>query len=124
MKQFDNLIIIPIPLHTSRLLYRGFNQAELLGRLLAKRLNIPIETNILKRIKKTIPQVEMKDRDKRIKNMEDVFAVNINLTVNDRQLTVFLFDDVFTTGATMRTAANVLKRGGVKKVWGMTLAHG
>lgn len=117
-------ILIPIPLHSTRLRFRGFNQAEVLGKLLAKRLNIPIKTNILKRIKKTIPQVEMKDRKKRLKNMEGVFAVNQPLTTNYQLSTMYLFDDVFTTGATLRSAANVLKRAGVKSVWGVVMAHG
>lgn len=126
------ITLIPIPLHPSRLRFRGFNQAEVLGKILAKRLNIPIRTNILKRVRKTTPQVEMKDRKKRLKNMEGVFAVN-NLAMKPfdsaqgRQysnVTIFLFDDVFTTGATLRSAANVLKRAGVKRVWGVVMAHG
>lgn len=117
-------ILVPIPLHPSRLHFRGFNQAEVLGRLLAKRLDILFKTNILKRVKKTTPQVEMKDRKKRLKNMEGVFVVN-NLTMKQwSNVTIFLFDDVFTTGATLRSAANVLKRRGVKRVWGVVMAHG
>lgn len=117
-------ILIPIPLHPSRLRFRGFNQAEVLGKLLAKRLNIPINTNILKRTRKTTPQVEMKDRKKRLKNMEGVFSIYKLPTTNYQQTTIFLFDDVFTTGATLCAAANVLKRAGVKQVWGIVMAHG
>ncbi len=117
-------ILIPIPLHISRFHFRGFNQAEVLGRIFSQRLHIPIKADILKRIRKTIPQVEMKDREKRLKNMDGVFAVN-NLSMKKwSNTTILLFDDVYTTGATLRSAANVLKRAGVKKVWGITLAHG
>lgn len=116
--------LIPIPLHPTRLRFRGFNQAEVLGRLVAKRLNIPLKTNILKRVRKTKPQVEMKERDKRLKNMEGVFAVN-QLTMKQwNNETILLFDDVYTTGATLRSAASILKHAGVKKIWGVTLAHG
>jgi ComF family protein len=132
MKQYSNVaILIPIPLHPSRLRFRGFNQAEVLGKLLAERLNIPMKTDILKRIRKTTPQVEVKDRKKRLKNMENAFSVNnlamkqcSNLPAGKAGVTILLFDDVFTTGGTLRAAANVLKRAGVKRVWGLVLAHG
>lgn len=110
-------ILVPIPLHVSRLRERGFNQAEVLGKFLAGRLNLPMRTDILRRIKKTTPQVEMKDRDKRLKNMTDVFAVNKAAS------NIILLDDVFTTGATMRSAANILKRAGVRRVWAVTMAR-
>ncbi|MBI3380263.1 ComF family protein [Candidatus Gottesmanbacteria bacterium] len=119
----QSTMFIPIPLHPSRQKFRGFNQAEVLGIKLAKKLNISIRTDILKRVKKTIPQVEMQDREKRLKNMENVFLVN-QLATNDQLPIVILFDDVFTTGATLRAAANALKRKGVKKVWGIVMAHG
>lgn len=115
--------LCPIPLHPSRLRFRGFNQAELLAGILAKRVNVPIRKDILKRIKHTVPQVEMKEREKRLKNMEHVFAINNTTIQQSNNLTIFLFDDVFTTGATLRSAANVLKRAGVKKIWGITLAR-
>jgi ComF family protein len=112
----DNMLI-PIPLHPSRFRQRGFNQAEVLGTVLAKNLHIPMQPDILRRVKETVPQVEMKKRDDRLKNMERVFRCN-NVSGN-----VVLFDDVFTTGATMRSAANVLKRGGVKRIWAVTMAR-
>ena len=82
-----------------------------------------MRTDILKRVKKTIPQVQMKDRNERLRNMEGVFALN-NLTMKQfNNSSVILFDDVFTTGATLRSAANILKRSGAKNVWGMTMAR-
>lgn len=120
------ITLVPIPLHPSRQKFRGFNQTEVLGRLLAAKLKISVKTNILKRIKKTVPQVEMKDRKKRLINMADVFSVNnLNLTMKQcNNETIFLFDDVFTTGATLRSATNILKRAGAKSVWGIVMAHG
>lgn len=121
-------ILVPIPLHPSRLRERGFNQAEKLGSLWAAQLHIPVRTDILKRVKKTEPQVSLK-REERLKNMENVFAINPSTIYSDRigvyplPSTIFLFDDVFTTGATMRSAANVLKRNGAKFVWAVTMAR-
>jgi len=119
------ITLIPIPLHPTRLRFRGFNQAEVLGKLLAKRLKISVKTNILKRVRKTVPQVEMKDRKKRLQNMEGVFTVSPNPPAGGSQYpNILLFDDVFTTGATLRSAASMLKHAGVEKVWGVALAHG
>ena len=112
-------LFIPIPLHTSRFRLRGFNQAEVLGKLLAARLNIPVRTGILKRVKITQPQVDMKNRDERLKNMKNVFRAVQTIQNKD----ILLFDDVFTTGATMRSTANVLKRAGAKRVWAVTIAR-
>lgn len=117
-----NSIFIPIPLHPSRFRERGFNQAEVLGKLVFEKYGIPMRTDILSRVKRTTPQVEMKDRKKRLANMEHVFEVQ-PFTLNNKPLTVFLFDDVFTTGATMRSAANALKRSGVTFIWAVTMAR-
>lgn len=123
IKQWNNSIFIPIPLHPSRQRDRGFNQAEVLGRLLTDRLNIPIRTDILKRVKKTTPQVEMKDRKERLRNMKNVFEINSVTIEQFNNKTMFLFDDVFTTGATMRSAGETLKRAGAKLVWAVTMAR-
>ena len=124
-------ILVPIPLHPSRFRERGFNQAEAMGHIVAKRLHVPVVTDILRRVKKSTPQVEMKSKDARLKNMDGVFAVHSNFdkitlkreNVKASKLGVILVDDVFTTGATMRAAANVLKRAGAPFVWGVTMAR-
>lgn len=110
---------IPIPLHPTRLRSRGFNQAEVLGKSVAARLNIPVRTDILRRVKITTPQVSMKTRDARLGNMKNVFRAVKTIQNGD----IILFDDVFTTGATMRSAANTLKRKGAKRVWAVTMAR-
>lgn len=121
--------LIPIPLHSSRFRDRGFNQAEVLGKILADRLHIPMRTDILKRVMATTPQVEMKDRKERLKNMKDVFALHHDTCNMTPALpagghdTFVLFDDVFTTGATMRAAGEILKRTGAKSVLAVTMAR-
>ena len=117
IQQYNNCILVPIPLHPSRFRDRGFNQAEVLGRLFADRLYIPIRTDILRRMKATTAQVEMKDRKERLKNMSNVFDAA------QQNGNIVLFDDVFTTGATMRAAGESLKRVGAKSVWAVTIAR-
>ncbi|OGG27818.1 hypothetical protein A3A64_04775 [Candidatus Gottesmanbacteria bacterium RIFCSPLOWO2_01_FULL_48_11] len=114
---------VPIPLHWMRLRDRGFNQAEVLARNIAGQLHVAVYPDILKRTKVREPQVHMKSRKDRLANMDGVFAVS-NDTLTHRHIdAVILFDDVFTTGATMRAAANVLKRAGITRVWGVTMAR-
>lgn len=114
-------ILVPIPLHGFRYRDRGFNQAEVLGKLLADRLHIPMRTDILRRVKKIAPQVEVKDRKERLKNMKGVFSINNSELISHKS--VVLLDDVFTTGATMRAAGETLKRAGAKHVWAVTMAR-
>lgn len=111
--QIPQGVLIPIPLHPSRLRFRGFNQAEELGKF----FGLPMRTDLITRTKKTVPQVEMSDKKQRLENMKNVFVAEGKVD------SVLLFDDVFTTGATMRAATMVLKRAGAKTVWGMTMAR-
>ena len=115
-------VCIPIPLHPSRFRERGFNQAEVLGIAFFEPYGISMRTDILKRVKHTMPQVAMKDRKKRLTNMEHVFTVQ-PFVMTHTPCAIFLFDDVFTTGATMRSAANALKRAGAEFVWAVTMAR-
>ncbi len=116
----EKCCVVPIALHASRLRYRGFNQAELLGMMVAHKLGVSMRAHVLVRARHTVPQVEMKDRQKRLKNMERVFMVKKTIGPGSR---ILLFDDVFTTGATLRSAASVLKRAGAAYVWGVTMAR-
>src|SRR3989339_235226 len=99
-----------IPLHPSRRRLRGFNQAEIIAKVLLKRFDISVRTDILKRVRKTIPQVDMKNREDRLLNMKGVFVVNKENIPAILQNTIILVDDVYPTGATMQSACEVLKR--------------
>ncbi len=106
-------VLVPVPLHSTRLRDRGFNQAE----VLVRQLHIPMRTDILTRTRSTSPQAEIKEKKKRLENMKNSFA--------SRQIrgNIVLFDDVCTTGATLRNAAEALKRAGANHVWAMTIAR-
>ncbi|KKR49451.1 MAG: hypothetical protein UU14_C0005G0022 [Candidatus Roizmanbacteria bacterium GW2011_GWB1_40_7] len=115
-------VVIPIPLHWWRKRGRWFNQSELIAEELAKDWNLEVRNNLLQRKKLTNSQAGLK-KDERKANIKDAFEVS---SVFDLPLTVdhvILFDDVWTTGSTMREAGNVLKRAGVTKVWALTIAR-
>jgi len=113
-------VLIPIPLHSRRLRQRGFNQSELIAKELNSAIGIPIETEALERLKNTLPQVKIKNKEKREINMRNAFLVKNKEAV--REKTIILFDDVATTGATLDDAARALKESGARSVWALVLA--
>ena len=121
LEQFKDFMIIPVPLHEKRLKSRGFNQAEIIGKVLSGKLNIQLRTDILKRVKDTSSQVKL-NKKAREENIKDAFTVNSK--VKFKNMKALLVDDIFTSGATLNECAKILKKAGVQKVWGFTLAHG
>jgi len=119
-QNFSEFSLVPIPLEKRRLGWRGFNQAEEIAKELAEYLKIPLFTKALIKIKKTLPQVEAKDKNQRKENIIGAFFCKNN--VKDKK--ILLVDDVYTTGATMNEVARILKKAGAKKVWGVVVARG
>jgi len=114
-------ILIPLPLHKKRFLERGFNQSELLLKLLQPDFDGQIRNDILKRVKYTSQQAKL-DREQRINNVQDAFkCLKPDEAAGQK---IFLLDDVLTSGATMNQAAKALKSAGAKKVIGLVIAHG
>lgn len=124
ISQFPNFSLVPIPLHSTRQRWRGFNQAEVLCRGIGKELDLPT-SNPLIRSKITKTQKDLK-KDSRLKNMADAFtlspwAINHKSEILNHQF--LLVDDVTTTGATLQEAAKTLKRHGAAKVICLTIAR-
>lgn len=113
-------LIIPVPLHSARLRERGFNQAELLGELLARRAGVPCR-NLLQRTRYTTTQTRLA-REDRMENLRNAFLVRQSSSVNNRHL--LLVDDVFTTGSTVDECARVLRQAGAASVRVATVARG
>lgn len=105
-----------MPLFWQRRNWRGFNQAELIAKIVAKKFNLTL-TDCLERIRSTKPQADLK-RGERLKNVRGIFRIK-----QKPEKAVLVVDDVWTTGATMREAIKTLKKAGVKQVWGLTLAR-
>lgn len=113
-------LVVPVPVHPSRKRTRGFNQAELLARGIAVRLQVPVCSAALIRVKKTAPQKEL-DPAGRLKNLEQAFAPG---RIPSGIKTVLLTDDIYTTGSTLEACTRILKSMGVEKVYTLTLFIG
>ncbi|MEK6646671.1 MAG: ComF family protein [Candidatus Firestonebacteria bacterium] len=114
-------IIIPVPLHKSRLQERDYNQSEILASFLKDKFNLPMHKNILKRSKQTQSQVGLK-RNERFENIKDAFIVDTTKN-NITDKSILLIDDIMTTGATINECARVLTESGAKEVNVLTLAR-
>lgn len=116
-------ILTPIPLHPLRYNWRGFNQSEEIGKLIAKEMGWRFISDILVRKKQTVPQANLSEKARQ-QNVKGIFVLNAfrRSLFTDHQ-SLILFDDVWTTGATLREAGKVLKHNGADKVWGLTITR-
>lgn len=117
----SSFLIIPIPLHHKKFLWRGFNQSELLAKKLAEEFELDLRTDVLVKIKNTKSQTDLKEEERHL-NVKKSFEVKNRKEVKDKL--IFLIDDVLTTGSTLNEAARELKKAGAQEVWGITLARG
>jgi competence protein ComFC len=110
---------VAVPLHSSRLKQRGFNQSELLARELRKRLSLDRPPGVLVRTRPTPPQVGH-DRRWRLENVRDAFEWRGSPLAAH---SILLVDDVATTGATLEACAAALRAGGSGPVMGVSVAR-
>ena len=113
--------ILPVPLHKKRKRERGYNQASILARHLARHYRLNFIQNNLIRIKHTEAQWPIKERGQRQANVKNAFHLRFPFQVQDQHL--ILIDDVFTTGATVNECAKTLKKAGAKSVLVLTVAR-
>jgi competence protein ComFC len=118
IKKIPKGIIVPIPLYRRRKNWRGFNQSEELGQRVAKSLGFNFTSDLLIKTSKTLPQARLSKKERK-ENIKGIFEINKKVLLAK----YYLFDDVWTTGSTMKEAAKVLKKAGAKEVWGVTLAR-
>ncbi len=115
-------IVIPVPLHNSKLRQRGFNQSEAIARAAVKQLPVRllVNTSALIRRRATESQTGLSRPQRRL-NMRGAFALIDSAAVAGRD--ILLIDDVLTTGTTVSECARVLRRGGAERIWVATVAR-
>jgi ComF family protein len=100
-------VIVPIPLHPLRHVQRGYNQAELLARRIAKRCRIKLARPLV-RLRYTEMQTQLHSHERRVENLRNAFALASGRAIEGKHVVVV--DDVMTTGATLQSAARELER--------------
>lgn len=121
MKLRGTYTLIPVPLHKKRENLRGFNQVEIIGKKIAKQKNWEFIPNLLIRTKSTTPQVKLKGSARRT-NLSGVFRIN-PIYIKDNISNMLIFDDVFTTGSTIREVTKALKESGYENIKTFTIAR-
>ena len=113
-------LVVPVPLHPSRLASRGYNQAALLAGPVARALGVPLAARALVRTRDTAQQAKL-DRDARLRNLMQAFAVRAPREIAGKR--VLLVDDVRTTGATLRACQDALAHAGAIEVTSAVVAR-
>jgi len=109
----EERLLVPVPLHRTRLWGRGFNQSALIARELSRRLNISTDPMALRRVRRT-PSLKGMSALQRRKTVAGAFGVRDKSAIAGK--TVILVDDVLTTGSTAEACAGTLKRAGAARV--------
>jgi ComF family protein len=119
LRGFDT--VVPVPLHIRRLRERGYNQTVLISKVLAGSLGVSLDSFSLKKIRDSRPQVDMSNFQSRAKNVKNAFMVSNKKVFSGK--TVLLFDDVYTSGSTIKECSKQLIESGAKYVFALTLAR-
>lgn len=116
------VLIVPVPLHSSKRRQRRFNQADLIARAALKRMRARMQfaSDVLKRVRPTVSQIGL-TRPQRRDNIRGAFQVVHQNRVKGRS--ILLVDDVLTTGTTASECARVLLKAGAEQVWVATVAR-
>ena len=117
IKKYDT--IIPVPISKKRYKIRGYNQSELIGKELSKKLNINIGTEYLFKTKNIMEQSKL-SKEERAKNIQGVYKLINKEKLENKK--ILLIDDVYTTGSTVNECSRILRKANPKKIGVLTLA--
>ncbi len=117
------MIIVPAPLTRPALFQRGFNQARELAAQVAKRLKLPVEPRLIRKIRNTRPQATLSHPQRR-ENLKDAFVCDARIAARYQNVNILLIDDVITTGSTVSECARTLTAAGTGTICAAALARG
>ncbi len=117
IKSYD--IIIPVPIHKKRKQERGYNQSELIAKILAQNLKLELVTNSLIKEKNTVAQSSL-SKEQRKQNVKQVYKIQNKQKIENKK--VILLDDIYTTGSTAEECSKMLKQNGAKEILVLTIA--
>lgn len=115
-------LLVPVPLHRDRLRFRRFNQSVLLAQEVARLTGLSIDAHLVRRHRQTRQQVGLSENS-RLRNVQGAFSLHPQALERLGGRAVVVVDDVYTTGATVKAIARVLKRGGAERVDVLTFAR-
>ena len=113
-------VIVPIPMHRHKQRKRGYNQAEVFAKSLGRYLELPVDAGVVRRIKNTIPQKELNDKQRK-DNLKGAFQLRTNI-VEYRK--ILLVDDIYTTGTTVDAVARCFLEAGIEEIYFLTVCIG
>jgi len=122
LSYLEGAVLVPVPLHATKLRERGFNQSERIARILAQASRAEGVQNLLERPVFTKTQTRL-SRSARQQNVKNAFALAADAVVIP-ELQYILIDDVFTTGSTLNACAAVLREAGAQQIKVASLGHG
>ncbi len=121
LQEFDDYIVISVPMHFLRRWKRGYNQSDILTKEIAESLGLRCSTNIIMRRRYTKQQSHLW-RSERLQNLAGAFGVKKDDIKYIKNKNIILVDDVVSTGSTLREVASVLKLYGAKEIIGLVVA--
>ena len=110
IKKFD--IIIPVPIHKKRKKKRGYNQSELIAKVISQKLDIQLQLNVLYKIRNNLPQSTLNQAERKY-NAKNVYILKNKELIENKN--ILIFDDIYTTGNTVNECSKILKMAGAKE---------
>ncbi len=120
LKRIDVQVIVPVPMYLPKQKRRGYNQAESFAEELSFLTGIPVDKNLIKRVKDTTPQKELNPLERK-NNLKNAFQKGKSIVQYTK---VLIVDDIYTTGSTVWAVAEEMKKTGIVQVYTLSLCIG
>lgn len=120
LKKWNPQVLVPVPVHISRKIQRGYNQAEVIAGVLAEQMGVPVAADVVIRKKRTKAQKDLSPEERK-QNLEAAFAKGKSPLLWKR---VLLIDDIYTTGSTVDAVSRILRESGAEEIYVLSICIG